>query len=270
MPCNESASTMGVDELLTYGSMHCVRASNPVCAVTSLGIDKVSSGSITTTLGNMNGCLIDTLRSPASSTEFFVTSAPGPAVVGTAMNGAHRFVSARARPTTSRKSYKSGCDPPFVSTAATHFPVSTGVPPPIAMTQAHALSTATLIAASAVATVGSPAGWWYTNDSTPASRNEITSGALNRSDTPATINTGLSAHPSSSVSSLTKAGTRALVPQPNTTRAAVANSKGATVAIWSASSVFCVGVSVGAIRTATRTRVRRGAAGGRTGLVDDM
>jgi hypothetical protein len=27
MPCNESASTMGVDELLTYGSMHCVRAS---------------------------------------------------------------------------------------------------------------------------------------------------------------------------------------------------------------------------------------------------
>jgi hypothetical protein len=46
----------------------------------------------TATDGNMNGCRIDTFRSPASNTEFFATSAPGPAVVGIAINGAVRFV----------------------------------------------------------------------------------------------------------------------------------------------------------------------------------
>jgi hypothetical protein len=40
----------------------------------------------------MNWCRMDTFRSPASSTLFLVTSAPGPAVVGTATKGAHRVV----------------------------------------------------------------------------------------------------------------------------------------------------------------------------------
>ena len=40
----------------------------------------------------MNWCLMDTFRSPASRTLFLVTSAPGPAVVGTAMKGAQRVV----------------------------------------------------------------------------------------------------------------------------------------------------------------------------------
>ena len=83
-------------------------------------------------------------------TELFVTSAPGPAVVGTATNGAHRLVRGRARPTTSRKSYRSGVGPPFVSTAATHLPASSSrsrVPPPMAITAPHACSLASAIAA---------------------------------------------------------------------------------------------------------------------------
>ena len=48
----------------------------------------------------------------------------------------------------------------MVSTAATHLPVSTGVPPPMAMTDPQLLLDARAIAASAVAVVGSPPGQW--------------------------------------------------------------------------------------------------------------
>eukprot|EP00982_Pelagococcus_subviridis_P002853 21991-Pelagococcus_subviridis.AAC.4 len=160
IPEMATASVSGFDALLTYGSTHCVSASSPVCAVTLAGIDRVSSGSITQTSGSMNACRMETFLSPASKTLFFVTSAPGPAVVGTAMNGAARRVSGRARPTTSRKSYRSGSDPPFVRTAATHLPTSTGVPPPIATTAPHPRFVASAIAASAVAVVGSPPSQW--------------------------------------------------------------------------------------------------------------
>ena len=47
-----------------------------------------------------------------------------------------------------------------MSTAATHLPVSTGVPPPMAMTEPQLLLDARAIAASAVAVVGSPPGQW--------------------------------------------------------------------------------------------------------------
>ena len=73
-----------------------------------------------------------------------------------------------------------------------------------------------------------PPAQWYVTESTPACGRRAASGAEKRSEAPATISAGASAQPSSSVSSLTSAGTRAAVPQPNTTRAAVANSKGDT------------------------------------------
>jgi hypothetical protein len=98
----------------------------------------------------------------------------------------------------------------------------------MAITAPHFCSLASLMAASAVATVGSPPAQWYVTDAMPASFRRAASGAEKRSEAPATISAGASAQPSSSVSSLTSAGTRAAVPQPNTTRAAVANSKGAT------------------------------------------
>ena len=55
IPLMLKLSVTGFGELHTYGSMHCVRASNPVCAVTSLGICTVNFGSTMTKSGNING-----------------------------------------------------------------------------------------------------------------------------------------------------------------------------------------------------------------------
>mmetsp|Transcript_36171 Transcript_36171/g.93937 ORF Transcript_36171/g.93937 Transcript_36171/m.93937 type:complete len:330 (-) Transcript_36171:618-1607(-) len=156
IPCNASASVTGLALLETKGSMHWMSASRPVAAVTAGGSSSVSSGSTTATAGNMNGLRIDTLRSPAPITALRVTSAPGPAVVGTATNRALGCVSAWPRPTTSRKSNGSGSSPPLVSSAATALPVSMGLPPPMATTLPHPPATAAAVASTMVSALGSP------------------------------------------------------------------------------------------------------------------
>jgi hypothetical protein len=104
IPSRATASDSGFACGETNGSMHCVSASSPVLAVTEGGSEYVSSGSITATAGSISGLrrLTFTCSSSAINTAFRVTSAPVPAVVGIAMNGAARLASGRALPMTSR------------------------------------------------------------------------------------------------------------------------------------------------------------------------
>ena len=99
-----SASVSGDAWPQTYGSRHWVSASSPLAAVTFGGQSRVSSGSTSATRG-----IIDSLRrlalrpcSGEASTAFAVTSAPVPAVVGTATNGTDGRVMGRPWPITSR------------------------------------------------------------------------------------------------------------------------------------------------------------------------
>ena len=73
----------------TRASINWVRASMPVPAVIAGGMATVSSGSTIATHGIMNGLRRLTLTSweAALRTALRVTSAPVPAVVGTAMKG---------------------------------------------------------------------------------------------------------------------------------------------------------------------------------------
>ena len=98
------ASVSGLAFTDTYGSISCVRASIPVDAVSAGGSASVSSGSTTASAGSINGLRRLTFwwLSGTVRTAFRVTSAPVPAVVGTAMNGRDRAVMACPRPTTSR------------------------------------------------------------------------------------------------------------------------------------------------------------------------
>ena len=88
----------------TNGSRHWVSASRPLAAVTGGGHDTVSSGSTSATRGIISGLRRLALsRCPgAASTAFAVTSAPVPAVVGTATHGRAGRVISRPAPTTSR------------------------------------------------------------------------------------------------------------------------------------------------------------------------
>ena len=80
-----------------------MRASIPDAAVTAGGQSRVSSGSTTACLGIISGCrrLAFTPCSGTDSTAFAVTSAPVPAVVGTATSGNGARVIGWPRPTTS-------------------------------------------------------------------------------------------------------------------------------------------------------------------------
>ena len=117
----------------TNGSRHCVSASSPVLAVTSGGSEYVSSGSTIATVGSIDGLrrLTFTRASSTMSTALRVTSAPVPAVVGMAIVGTEGSASGRARPTTSRYSMSGSR---LVISAATAFPASITLPPPIAIT----------------------------------------------------------------------------------------------------------------------------------------
>ena len=88
----------------TNGSRHWVSASRPLAAVTGGGQDTVSSGSTSATRGIISGLRRLALRwcSGTASTALAVTSAPVPAVVGTATQGAAGRVIFRPAPTTSR------------------------------------------------------------------------------------------------------------------------------------------------------------------------
>src|SRR5215470_10095400 len=106
MPSRATASVSGFAMGLTNGSRHWVSASIPLAAVTAGGQDTVSSGSTTAARG-----IIVWLRRLAltrcpgeASTAFAVTSAPVPAVVGTAMHGADGRVIARPAPANSNAS----------------------------------------------------------------------------------------------------------------------------------------------------------------------
>ena len=72
----------------------------PVVAVSPGGRSYVSSGSITATVGSISGLrrLTFTLCSGDASTALRVTSAPVPAVVGSAAKGAERCAKALPRP----------------------------------------------------------------------------------------------------------------------------------------------------------------------------
>jgi len=86
MPSRQMASHSGFARRETKGSITCVSASSPVLAVTSGGTPSVSSGSTSATAGSISGLrrLAFTPSCSASSTALRVTSAPVPAVVGTA------------------------------------------------------------------------------------------------------------------------------------------------------------------------------------------
>lgn len=51
MACNAQASVTGVDAVLTYASIACVRASIPVAAVRPFGIPNINKGSSTEMVG---------------------------------------------------------------------------------------------------------------------------------------------------------------------------------------------------------------------------
>ncbi len=98
------ASLSGLARGLTNGSRHWVSASMPLAAVTSGGQDTVSSGSTRAAIGNIDAPrrLALTWCSGEASTAFAVTSAPVPAVVGTATYGTDRRLIAWPPPMTSR------------------------------------------------------------------------------------------------------------------------------------------------------------------------
>ena len=98
------ASVKGLAFAETYGSINCVSASIPVDAVNAGGSASVSSGSTTASAGSISGLRRLTFwwLSGTVKTAFRVTSAPVPAVVGTAMNGRDRAAIVSPRPTTSR------------------------------------------------------------------------------------------------------------------------------------------------------------------------
>jgi len=76
----------------------------PLAAVTGGGQEALSSGSTSATRGSINGLrrLALTWCSGTASTALAVTSAPVPAVVGTATQGTEGRVTFRPAPTTSR------------------------------------------------------------------------------------------------------------------------------------------------------------------------
>ena len=84
----------------------------------------------------MNGLrmLTLTLWAGESRTALRVTSAPVPAVVGTAMQGTDGRSSGRPSPITSRYCRRS---PPLASKAATALPASITLPPPMPMTRSQ-------------------------------------------------------------------------------------------------------------------------------------
>ena len=94
----------GVARTETNGSRHWVSASRPLAAVTGGGHDAVSSGSTSATRGIISGLrrLALSRCSGTASTALAVTSAPVPAVVGTATQGAAGRVIFCPEPTTSR------------------------------------------------------------------------------------------------------------------------------------------------------------------------
>ena len=81
-----------------------MRASRPLAAVTGGGQETVSSGSTSATRGIIIGLrrLALSRCSGTASTALAVTSAPVPAVVGTATNGRAGWVIFWPAPTTSR------------------------------------------------------------------------------------------------------------------------------------------------------------------------
>jgi hypothetical protein len=88
----------------TKGSRHWLSASRPLAAVTGGGQLMVSSGSTIATRGIISGLrrLALTRWAGEVSTALAVTSAPVPAVVGTATSGTEGLVIFRPAPMTSR------------------------------------------------------------------------------------------------------------------------------------------------------------------------
>ena len=223
-PGRAKASDTGLACPLTKGSRHCTRASRPQAAVTSAGQDNVRSGSTIATSGTMKGDRMETFWGPHFSTAFFVTSAPTPAVVGTAMKGALGRVRGRPRPTSSRNSTGSTGRPggQLERRAAAAFPVSRALPPPTAMTPTAPASRAASVAARAVSTDGSPVTW-NASDETPTSASPVRRPPDTRSVRPATTSTagGRPSPPRPASSSAVSPPTRPAAPRPNTTRGAL-------------------------------------------------
>src|SRR6478672_7193187 len=103
-PSRARPSVSGFARTETNGSRHWVSASRPLAAVTGGGHDTVSSGSTSATRGIISGLRrLAFRRCPGTaSTALAVTSAPVPAVVGTATQGAASWVIFCPDPTTSR------------------------------------------------------------------------------------------------------------------------------------------------------------------------
>ena len=98
------ASVSGLARTQTYGSINCVNASSPLVAVGSGGSVSVSAGSTSATRGRRCGLRRLALQRWAgeASTALRVTSAPVPAVVGMAIQGADGRPSGAPRPMISR------------------------------------------------------------------------------------------------------------------------------------------------------------------------
>ena len=95
-----AVSTTAEAPIEVYASMACVRASLPLAAVISGGALRVNSGSINATSANQASWRRLDFWSWRGdiNTAFFVTSAPVPAVVGTAIQGSPPPVTWRTLP----------------------------------------------------------------------------------------------------------------------------------------------------------------------------